>query len=100
MEYPEPTVAIVEVDMAAPGLLVLGDSCYPGWTVTVDGEPAELLCTNYLVRGVELEAGPHRVRFEYRSRALSAGILVSTVSGAAVLLMLAVPLLRRRTGRP
>ncbi len=35
-----------------PALLVLTDSYYPGWNVTVDGRPAHLLRVDYLLRGV------------------------------------------------
>ncbi len=55
----------VEARLTAPGLLVLADSFYPGWTAEVDGEPAPIFATNHLFRGVPLPAGEHRVVFHY-----------------------------------
>lgn len=52
---------------AQPALLVLSDSFFPGWQATVDGAPAEIYPTNYLLRGVFLPAGEHTVLFTYQS---------------------------------
>ncbi|MFQ5513650.1 MAG: hypothetical protein ACE5FG_04375 [Myxococcota bacterium] len=94
---PAPTFTEVEVDMRAAGILVLADSCFPGWETTVDGEPAELRCANYLVRGVELDAGAHRVRFTYRPASLHWGVRLSVAGG---LMLLALVLVSRQRTRP
>ena len=44
-------------------VLLLNDKHHPAWRVTVDGQPAELLRANYLMRGVHLPAGAHTVEF-------------------------------------
>src|SRR4051812_32416243 len=46
---------IVRASIPTPGLLVLADVYFPGWTATVDGAPATVLPTDALFRGVELE---------------------------------------------
>ena len=83
-----PTLTEVEVEMRSPGVLVLADSCFPGWRVSVDGHPATLLCANYLVRGVELEQGHHLVRFEYRPASVRWGLGLSAVALPAVAVVL------------
>jgi hypothetical protein len=67
--------AYVEVTTSpeAPGILVLAESCFPGWTASVDGAPARILCANLVTRGVEVDAGLHVVRFTYRAPGLAAG---------------------------
>jgi hypothetical protein len=88
----EKLIVEVEANLAAPGLLVLADSFYPGWRATVDGTPAPIFPTNYLFRGVPVPAGQHRVRFEYRPRSVTAGAAASL----AGLLAIAVLFLRAR----
>jgi hypothetical protein len=85
----------VELDatLAAPGLVVLDDSYYPGWQATVDGVPAVILPTNHLFRGVPVPAGRHRVRFEYRPTSVTTGAVIS----AAALGVLSLVLLIRRS---
>src|SRR4030095_9312569 len=56
---------LVRVNQSAPGLLVLADTYYPGWTARVDGRPVPILRANYLFRGVAVPAGSHRVEFHY-----------------------------------
>ncbi len=63
---PSATELEIEVALDRPGILVVSESYYPGWRVWVDGAPARILRANYVLRGVELAAGAHRVRFEYR----------------------------------
>jgi len=63
----EPERVEVEVDARAPGLLVLNDAYYRGWSVTVDDRPADILPTNVAVRGVAIPAGQHRVIFRYET---------------------------------
>jgi uncharacterized membrane protein YfhO len=78
---------------------VLADAWYPGWRVTVDGNPAALHRTNLLFRGVELSPGRHVVIFAYEPRSWDVGRAISLVTLAALALVLlgtAVLSLRRR----
>ena len=47
-------------------MLLLNDQHNPNWRVTVNGESAELLLCNYVMRGVRVEPGEHEVVFEFR----------------------------------
>lgn len=49
-----------------PGLVVLGDVHDAGWAADVDGDPAEVLRTNALVRGVLVPAGARTVTLRFR----------------------------------
>jgi hypothetical protein len=59
----------VEVDVPAgpPGLLVLTDSFFPGWTATVNGRAAPVLPTDVAFRGVMLGSEDSRIVFSYHS---------------------------------
>lgn len=67
------------VDAPSRSLLVLTDTWYPGWTVTVDGAEAPIERVNWHFKGVYLEPGSHDVRFEYRPRGIAAGAVVSAI---------------------
>ena len=81
----------VEVTVFAPadGFLLLADTYYPGWTATVDDRPTPLYRANLSVRGVEVSAGSHMVRFHYEMPGLAMGARITVVS-LALLLMLAL----------
>jgi hypothetical protein len=89
----------VAATLAAPGLLVLADSYYPGWRAFVDGEEVAIYPVNHLFRGVPLGAGAHRVRFEYRPASVVAGAAVSLIAVAVWLALATWPLARRAVGR-
>jgi hypothetical protein len=86
----------VEAVATADALLVLSDAFYPGWTVEVDGQPAELLAANYAVRAVLLPPGAHRVMFSYHVPGL---VPAAWVSGLALVSSLAAGLAGRTARR-
>ena len=50
----------VEISRNEPGFLVLGEIWYPpGWNATLNGEPIDIIRTNYVLRGFEIPAGDH-----------------------------------------
>ncbi|HET9581642.1 MAG TPA: hypothetical protein VFP76_02365 [Gemmatimonadota bacterium] len=63
----------LEVESAAPGILVLSEIYHPYWSVSVDGRPVELLQVDVALRGVPVGAGRQRVRMEFRDPMLAAG---------------------------
>ncbi|HIL72990.1 MAG TPA: hypothetical protein EYG44_02055 [Verrucomicrobia bacterium] len=51
---------------ATESVLLLNDHWSPHWRVTVDGQAAELLRCNYVMRGVRLSPGEHEVIFRFQ----------------------------------
>jgi hypothetical protein len=95
---PAETVAITRAEpqrielravLRTPGLVVLAEVYYPGWVVSVDGRPAEILRTNRAMRGVALAAGTHELVFAYQPLSLRLG-LVTSILGLTVLAALGV----------
>ncbi len=78
----EPRANSVEcvVLLDKPGVLVLLDLDYPGWSVTVDGHAAEPLRIDNLFRGVRLEPGSHEVIWRFQSRSVLIGAVISLVT--------------------
>ncbi|MDE2728876.1 MAG: YfhO family protein, partial [Gemmatimonadota bacterium] len=74
------------VDAAAPCLLVLSEIYYPaGWQATMDGLPAEIHKTNYVLRSVAVPEGRHEVVMTFEPTSFTAGHLVSRIASALVL---------------
>jgi uncharacterized membrane protein YfhO len=74
---------IVEVNAACRGLLIVGDSYFPGWRATVDGRAAQVLAVNGAQRGVVVEAGAHTVHLVYRPLSNLAGAALA-LAGVAI----------------
>ncbi len=90
---------VTEASVPRRGMLVLTDVYYPGWQVTVDGHSAPLDRVDYLLRGVPLSAGTHRIVFSYQPASVTAGAVVSLVALVALIAVLAAGLLGRRARR-
>lgn len=85
----------LEAQMETNGLVVLSDTFYPGWEAAIDGAPAPIVRANYFARGVFVPAGTHRVVFRYRPVSQQIGWLLSAISVAIALGLVAW----RRTSR-
>ena len=59
------------------GWLVITDRWAPGWRVTVNGHPREVLGADFVYRAVRTEAGDNRVQFRYRPRGWPGLLLLS-----------------------
>jgi hypothetical protein len=77
-------------------LLVLADTFYPGWKAQIDGEEAEILRTNVVLRGVVLERGEHEVLFRYRPVSFAVGASMSGLGLAVLGVLLGFSGVRRR----
>lgn len=84
----------VEVNSEAPGLLILSETAYPGWQVTVDGRPAEALVAYTAVRAVCVPAGAHTVEWTYNPASIKRGAVLSLT--ALLTMVLAVSMIRRQ----
>lgn len=89
----------LQVEMNAPGLVVLSEIWDPDWQVTIDGQPAELFRADTILRAVSVPAGSHTVELSYRSTTL---LVSAAVSGAAWLTIVlgSLALLLRRLVSP
>ncbi len=90
-----PNSMLLSVETAEPALLVLSEVAFPGWRAEVNGQAAELLRVNYLLRGVPVPAGTHVVEVRYQPDSLFVGAFISLASIPPLLLMLLAGALRR-----
>jgi hypothetical protein len=98
-EY-EPNCIVIETNATAETLLVVSEMFYPGWEATVDGRPTRIHLTNFLLRGVFVPAGAHRVEMRYRAPAARNGAIISacTLAGLCLLVIFDRRARRRTSG--
>ncbi len=78
----------IETQSVEAALLVLAESAYPGWRVTVDGQPAGSLTAYGGLRAVCVPTGTHRVewRFDPASYKIGGAISLLTLALAGIAL--------------
>ncbi|MBI2218554.1 MAG: hypothetical protein HYU51_14795 [Candidatus Rokubacteria bacterium] len=94
----EPERVAVQVEAPVAGWLVLADTWFPGWRVTLDGAEARPWRANHAFRAVRVPAGQHVVRFTYAPASVRLG-LGATVAALGVTLVCLVLGSSQRTGQ-
>lgn len=89
--------AVLDVEVAGRGFLVMSVTPHKYWEITIDGTPAEAVITNIGFQGVVVPAGRHRVVMRYRNPVAERGMAVSVT---AILALAGATLWRRRGARP
>ncbi len=76
------TPGSITLDVVTPadGLLVVSEIYYPGWQAYLDGQPVDIMPVDYVLRGVVVPAGRHRVAMEFRPFSFTAGAIISVLS--------------------
>jgi uncharacterized membrane protein YfhO len=91
---------VAEAAAQVPSLVVLTDVYYPGWKATVDGRPATIERVDYLLRGVLVPPGRHRVEFTYEPASWRVGWVLSFVGLSLLAATALVGWWRRRRSGP
>lgn len=76
----EPNGLVIETNADQPTILIVSEMHYPGWVALVDGVKTAIHTTDFLLRGVALSPGAHRVEMRYRAPAARNGALISLLS--------------------
>ena len=88
----EPHRIEVTARSTGAGILTLSEPYFPGWRVELNGQPAEILQVNYILRGIRVGAGDHRVIFRYEPTSYRLGLYLSCLAAG----LLAAGLASRR----
>lgn len=96
-----PKDIVLNADVKTPSILMLSDHYEADWKVLVDGHPDTLLRCDFLLRGVQLAPGTHRVEFKFEPPTgwlyVSVAAVITTL---AVLSLLTVRVKRERALAP
>ena len=92
----EPARQIIETTANQPTVLVVSEMWYPGWIATLDGIPTTIHATNFLLRGVVVPPGVHRIEMRYTAPAARAGAMISIFTLLLVIALAIVDIRRQR----
>jgi hypothetical protein len=95
----QPDRLVVDTDLTTPGLLVMSEVNYPGWTATVNGSPTPIMEVDGLLRGVALPGGSARVELYFRPGSLTTGGVITALGVVLCIVLIVVPV-RRREVKP
>lgn len=70
----------INVESERDAWLLLADVDYPGWSASVDGQPAPIFRANLAFRAVQIPPGAHSVIFSYQPGWLLPSVFVSILS--------------------
>lgn len=73
----QPNHLEIETDTTNPAVLVVSEAYYPGWAATLDGQATAIHAANYLLRGILVPPGKHRVELWYKAPAARSGLLIT-----------------------
>ena len=95
-----PDVLTYKSQSSANGTVVFSEIYYPyGWKAYIDGKPADIFRANYLLRAMNIPAGNHDIRMEFRPDSVRKGNTIATIfiviMYATVLGVIAGALIRR-----
>jgi hypothetical protein len=76
------------VKLQNKGKLVIYDTFYPGWTATVNDQPAKIQAYENIFRSVEVPENNTRVVFNFRPQSFYWGVWISGISFCLTLLLI------------
>ncbi|ANQ48286.1 YfhO family protein [Flammeovirga sp. MY04] len=64
------------------GFAVFSEVYYPaGWVAKIDGKETDIICANYVLRGIQLPAGEHEITFDFDPVSFVVGGTISKIAG-------------------
>lgn len=72
-----------------PQFAVFSEVYYPlGWDAFIDGQKADYVKTDYVLRGMYIPAGDHEIEFRFEPKSYSIGRTISIIANLLVMLVL------------
>ena len=84
----KPNNLTYEVTSNKGGVIVFSEIYYPGWTATIDGQPAELGRVNYILRALNVKPGTHKVVLDFHPTSLKTTEAIAYVGYGVLLILL------------
>ena len=89
MESYQPNELVYSFNSPEKQFVVFSEIYYPeGWKAFIDGKEVEIRKVNYLLRGVELESGKHKIEFKFEPEVVKKGNKIA-LAGSILFILLA-----------
>ena len=89
LTYYSPNELTYEYTALTEKLAVFSEVYYPkGWTAYIDGQPAEIINADFILRALKVPAGTHKVEFRYKPESFTKGAMYSRISSGLLILLL------------
>lgn len=85
-----PNTVTYETDNAADGLVVFSEIYYPGWTATIDGQPADIVRADYVLRAMQVPAGHHKIEMVFDPQSVHTTELIAYIALGVLILLVIV----------
>ena len=73
--------------------VVFSEVYYPeGWKATIDGKPAKIIETDYILRGIAIPAGKHKIVMVFEPKPYTIGYNIAFIGSVLLVLLLVVAL--------
>ena len=95
----EPNRLKYDVRSGKGGVVVFSEIYYPGWTATIDGQPAELGRVDYVLRALQVTPGNHQLELSFFPKSVNRTETVAYVSYVILLLLLGLGIWFNRKNR-
>jgi uncharacterized membrane protein YfhO len=84
----QPNELVYETEADKDGFVVFSEIYYPkGWNAYVDGQLKPHLGVNYVLRGMPIPAGKHKVEFKFEPKTYATGNTMAMIGSILLLLL-------------
>ncbi len=81
---------IYEFNSPKTRFVTFSEIYYPGWNLYIDGKPAHVFQTNFVLRGAIIPAGKHKLEFRFEPDFIQTAATVSYIGSALWILLFAI----------
>ena len=81
----EPNRLVYKASTPKDGVVVFSEIYYPGWQVTIDGQPVDIARADYILRAINVPAGEHTIEMWFDPQSIQ---VTESIAYAALTLLL------------
>ncbi|WP_282089692.1 YfhO family protein [Aquimarina algiphila] len=84
----QPNHLVYESKVKEESFAVFSETYYPGWQAYIDGNPVEHVQVNYMLRGLPIPEGQHKIEFKFEPQVIKTGSSIVLTSSIIFILLI------------